>query len=66
MKVGDIVKRGKSVGIVIEIFQKKAWRVHVNGVKVDWDKVEPEPHAIVMHDNGDQITSPVTELEAVV
>ena len=65
MKVGDVVKIGESVGIVVEMIQKKAWRVHVKGVKVNWDTVEPEPHAIVLRDCGRQITMPASDLEVV-
>ena len=63
MKVGDIVKHGESVGLIIEMIQKKAWRVHEKGVKVNWDTAQPEDHAIVMHDCGTQVTIPAVELK---
>ena len=69
MKVGDLVKlkeRSSSIGVTIEIVHKKVWRVHDNGVKVNWDTVEPEPHAVVLFPHNDgTINIPVTDLEVV-
>ena len=63
MKVGDIVKHGEAVGLVVDMIQRKAWRVHEKGVKINWDAVQPEDHAVVMHDCGTQVTIPTTELK---
>ena len=41
----------KRTGVVVEIIQKKVWRSHIHGKKVQWDKIEPEPHGVVMFDN---------------
>ena len=63
MKIGDVVKHGEAVGLVIDVIQKKAWRVHEMGNKVNWDEVKPEDHAVVMHDCGTQVTIPAAELK---
>lgn len=58
MKAGDMVRyRGddlSKVGLVVDIIQKKVWRTQVLGPKVNWDLIEPEPHAVVLweHNNG--------------
>ncbi len=65
LKTGDIVKHGTAVGLVVDMTHKKAWRVHEKGVKINWDKVEPEDHAVVMHDCGTQVTIPAIDLEVI-
>ena len=67
MKVGDLVKLSSAHGkskpaLVIDLIEKKCWRTEVNGPRVNWDIIEPEPHAVIMV-NGDQRTIPVTDLE---
>jgi hypothetical protein len=54
------------VGVVVDIIQKKVWRASVHGRKVDWTKVKPEPHAVVLfsHNSG-PINIPTCELEVV-
>ena len=66
MKIGDLVKLEghHQTGVVVDIVHKKAWRVHEKGVKVNWDTVEPEPHAIVMVDN-DFMTRPSVDLDLI-
>lgn len=71
MKVGDIVRRkfggwnaAKTKGdhgIIVRIFDKKCWRAHELGNKVNWDSIEPEPHAEVLI-NQTVITVPVVDL----
>jgi len=70
MNIGDLVKRKATqdapfhAGLVIELIEKKCWRTHELGLRVDWNKIDPEPHAIVMIE-GRQLTIPVTDLEIV-
>ena len=72
MKVGDLVKllsfsgRGAShrVGLIVEVVEKKCWRTEELGIKVDWRKIDPEPHAVVLV-NGERRAIPLTDLEAV-
>ncbi len=68
MKIGDLVKlsaaHGASsrAGLIVELVEKKCWRTQLRGNRVDWDKIEPEPHAVVLI-NGDKRTIPLTDLE---
>ena len=70
MKVGDLVKlsavHGASfrAGLIVEFVEKKCWRTDDRGNKVDWNKVEPEPHAVIVF-NGDKRTIPIIDLEMV-
>ena len=70
MKIGDLVKlsaaNGASfrAGLIVELTEKKCWRTDALGKKVNWNKVEPEPHAVVLI-NGDKRTIPVTDLEVI-
>ena len=51
-------------GIVVEIIQKKCWRTNVQGKKIDWNAIDPEPHAVVLFaENNGTISIPVIELE---
>ena len=67
MKVGDLVKllssHGASSrpGLIIDLIEKKCWRTNIHGSKVDWNKIDPEPHAVVLI-NGDKIAFPITDL----
>ena len=71
MKAGDIVRhivppKGESVGIVVEMIEKRVWRTHIQGKKIDWNKVDPEPHAVVLFSHNDgTIDIPIVELEVV-
>ena len=70
MKIGNLVKHRMSdeptAGVVVDIIQKKVWRTSIHGKKVDWTKVIPEPHAVVLfpHNSG-PINIPTCELEVV-
>jgi len=67
MKVGDLVKlspaRGSSfrAGLIVEFVEKKCWRTEKLGIQVDWRKIDPEPHAVVLI-NGNKIAFPLTDL----
>ena len=68
MKVGDLVKsktvagKPRKAALVVDLIEKKCWRTDVLGNKVDWAKIEPEPHAIVLIE-GRKLTIPLTDLE---
>ena len=72
MKVGDLVKLSSSgsgrasfrAGLIVEFTEKKCWRTEELGIKVDWRKIDPEPHAVVLI-NGDRRTIPLTDLEPI-
>jgi hypothetical protein len=70
MKVGDLVKlpssRGASfrAGLIVDFVEKKCWRTEELGIKLDWRKIDPEPHALVLI-NGDHRTIPLTDLEPI-
>ena len=71
MKIGDLVRSVTAVhgdinraGIVVEMIQKKCWRTMEKGKKVDWNAIDPEPHAVVLFsENNGTISIPVIELE---
>ena len=68
MKVGDLVKAEYSdaVGIVVDIIQKKVWRTEKHGKNVDWAKIDPEPHAVILYSHNDgTVNIPLTDLEVV-
>ena len=67
MKAGDLVRyRGDDlhkVGLVVDVTQKKVWRTQLKGKQIDWSKVDPEPHAVVLWEHNDgTIEIPFTEL----
>tara|TARA_R110000851_G_scaffold272750_2_gene425482 strand:+ start:769 stop:987 length:219 start_codon:yes stop_codon:yes gene_type:complete len=71
MKIGDLVKlksmhrrQVPRAGLIIDLIEKKCWRTDAMGKKVDWNKVEPEPHAVVLV-NGDKMTLPLTDLKVI-
>ena len=71
MKVGDLVMvkrhpRGGLVrtGVLVDVIQKKCWRKDKLGPMVDWRKVDPEPHGVVMFDDS-LLTIPGTDLEVI-
>ena len=51
-------------GVLVDVIQKKCWRTDKLGHSVDWNKVDPEPHGIVMLDDS-LLTSPGTDLEVI-
>ena len=69
MKVGDLVKHKEVVGepgLVVGMSQKKVWRTHIHGKKVNWSKIDPEPHAVVLWSHNDgTVEIPVHDLEVV-
>lgn len=69
MKVGDLVKlrsmhrrQVQRTGLIVELVDKKCWRTSEMGKKVNWNKVEPEPHAVVLVKDA-TLTLPVTDLQ---
>ena len=71
MKIGDLVKlksmhrrQAPRAGLIIDLIEKKCWRTDARGKKVDLNKVEPEPHAVVLV-NGDKMTLPLTDLKVI-
>ena len=72
MKIGDLVKlRGMPgpmssgvPGVIVKLFRKKVWRTQELGPNVNWDLVDPEPHAEVMI-NENILGIPIAELELV-
>ena len=69
MKIGDLVKlksmhrrQSPRTGLIVELIEKKCWRTHILGKKVDWGRIEPEPHGVILV--GDtKLTIPLTDLE---
>ena len=72
MKVGDMVRSvpvdirdPDRWGLCVGLIQKKCWRSWRDGKNINWDLINPEPHAIVLFWwNDGLITMPVIELEA--
>jgi hypothetical protein len=71
VKVGDLVKLSSSsghasfrAGLIVEFVEKKCWRTEELGIKVDWRKIDPEPHAVVLI-NGAKRAIPITDLEPI-
>ena len=68
MKVGDLVKskaingEPRQAGLILELVEKKCWRTHELGNKVDWGRIEPEPHAVVLVGQT-KLTIPLVDLE---
>tara|TARA_B100000131_G_scaffold315019_1_gene352784 strand:- start:129 stop:335 length:207 start_codon:yes stop_codon:yes gene_type:complete len=63
MKVGDLTshKSGRT-GLIVDIVQKKCWRTNVQGKKIDWNKVEPEPHVVILFSDASETrTIPMIE-----
>jgi hypothetical protein len=66
MKIGDLVKLkgvGDSrAGLIVDLTEKKCWRTDALGPKVNWDKIEPELHAVIMF-RSDRLEIPIVDLE---
>jgi hypothetical protein len=69
VKIGDLVKlksmhrrQAPRAGLIVDLIEKKCWRTDVFGNKVDWNKIDPEPHAVVLV-NGNKLTIPMIDLE---
>ena len=69
MKAGDLVsgrayydvKGVRKLMLVVDIISKKCWRTSEHGRKIDWTKIDPEPHVVVIV--GDKkMTIPLAEL----
>jgi hypothetical protein len=78
MEVGDLVQPNnnrfgsagnavipKPVGVVVDVIQKKVWRTHIQGKKINWDVVEPEAHAVVLWPDGPPRPVPAVDLEVI-
>ena len=70
MKIGDLVKTrtpgiriAPQTGVIVDIIQKKVWRTHEFGRKVNWDIVEPESHAVLLLAHTGRLSSPVPLLD---
>ena len=68
MKIGDIVRFRQSIrsraGMITDFTDRKCWRTNKHGKNVDWSKIDPEKHAVVLFDNG-VMRIPVVDLEVV-
>ncbi len=71
MKVGDLVMLKvhpegglNRTGIVVDVVQKKCWRTHKRGHRVNFSEVNPEPHGTVLFENK-LLTLPATDLKVV-
>ena len=49
---------------VTDFIDRKCWRSEKHGKKVDWSKIDPEAHAVVLFDDG-VMRIPVVDLEVV-
>ena len=67
MKAGDIVRLkigATRSGVVTDFVDRKCWRTSEMGHAINWNKVEPEPHAVILFDDG-MMRIPVIDLEVV-
>tara|TARA_R110000824_G_scaffold391503_1_gene589311 strand:+ start:185 stop:349 length:165 start_codon:yes stop_codon:yes gene_type:complete len=51
--------------MVVKLSEKKVWRTHELGVKVDWSKIDPEPVADILLDGRVVTGIPFTDLEVI-
>lgn len=65
MKVGDLVTRKNNkkteAGLITGFIDKKCWRTDKMGTIVDWQSIEPEPHAVVLFGEH-YLTIPLADL----
>jgi len=68
MKRGDIVRFRQSTrpkaGVITDFIDRKCWRTTENGKNVDWSKIDPEKHAVVLFADG-VMRIPVVDLEII-
>tara|TARA_Y100001970_G_C14246651_1_gene868752 strand:+ start:24 stop:242 length:219 start_codon:yes stop_codon:yes gene_type:complete len=68
MKRGDIVKFRQSTpskaGVITDFIDRKCWRIEKHGKNVDWSKIDPEKHAVVLFSDG-VMRIPVVDLEII-
>jgi len=74
MKIGDVVKlkllskrarpKRSRAGVITDFIDRKCWRTAKHGKNVDWSKIDPEKHAVVLFDDG-VMRIPVVDLEIV-
>jgi len=74
MKIGDVVKlkllskralpKRARAGVITDFIDRKCWRTEKHGKQVDWTKIDPEKHAVVLFDDG-VMRIPVVDLEIV-
>jgi len=71
MKVGDLVRIKTTrephgdedrTGVITRMFEKKCWRTHKLGARVNWDLIDPEPHAEVLV-NENVMSLPASQLK---
>ena len=62
VKSKKIMGQPRRVGLVVDLVNKKCWRTNELGKTVNWNKIEPEPHAVILV--GERyFTIPLTDLE---
>ena len=71
MKIGDIVKfkvpsptPNSRAGVVTDFIDRKCWRTNKHGKNIDWSKIDPEKHAVVLFEGG-VMRIPVVDLEII-
>ena len=63
MNVGDLVNWLDKTGVIVRVYKHKMWRTEQHGLKVNFDKINPEPFADVMID-GMVKSLPQSELKS--
>jgi len=68
MKRGDIVRFRQSTrskaGVITDFIDRRCWRTAKHGKNVDWSKIDPENHAVVLFADG-VMQIPVVDLEVI-